>query len=120
LHTIIVNSKNLKGKLDLTIPHLGSTISCTHIEYIYCDDNEINILELENSKELKVLSCNNNNLSVLDLNDFTELLELHCKNNEISQLDIRYCANLEELSTANNILNFKGLRLPTGITPKTF
>ena len=103
---------NLKGNLDLT--------GCTHLEYIYCDDNSIESLILPNCQKLKELSIKNNKISSLDLNDFAELTKLYCDNNIISQLDLRFCTKLNHLSTANNNLTFMGFRLPIGVAPTPF
>ncbi len=55
---------------------------------LYCNDNNLEELDITQNTNLTVLECNNNQLSNLDITQNTSLGSLNCSNNQLSALDI--------------------------------
>lgn len=82
-----------------------------NLEKLYCNDNKLKELNLENNKHLKVLDCSYNNLTTLDVSHNVLLDTLECANNGMvklnlggSELEGLFCSdnNLTELDVSKN------------------
>ena len=82
-----------------------------NLKNLYCNDNKLKELNLENNKHLKVLDCSYNNLTTLDVSHNVWLDTLECANNGMvklnlggSELEGLFCSdnNLTELDVSKN------------------
>lgn len=82
-----------------------------NLEKLYCNDNKLKELNLENNKHLKVLDCSYNNLTTLDVSHNVWLDTLECTNNGMEKLNLGnseleglFCSdnNLTELDVSKN------------------
>lgn len=76
----------------------------TTLKYIYCADNEIEILYISGCKSLVTLSCGNNHIDQINLIGKYSLKNLYCKNNELSMLDVTECMSLVNLDCRLNYI----------------
>ena len=73
--------------------------------YMYCNSCDISSLNgIEYFTALKYLYCSNNQLTKLNLNNNTVLNTLTCDSNQITDLNVRGCTVLELLDCSNNQL----------------
>jgi hypothetical protein len=92
--TLELSSKgifNLTGIEDFTL-----------LKYLYCDDNNLNNLDISNNLALIVLHCQKNNLNDIDVSTNLNLIYLVCWENNLSNLDVSNNAMLKYLSLAEN------------------
>lgn len=82
-----------------------------NLKKLYCNDNKLKELNLENNKHLKVLDCSYNNLTTLDVSHNVWLDTLECDNNGMEKLNLGgseleglFCSdnNLTELDVSKN------------------
>lgn len=82
-----------------------------NLKKLYCNDNKLKELNLENNKHLKVLDCSYNNLTTLDVSHNVWLDTLECANNGMEKLNLGgseleglFCSdnNLTELDVSKN------------------
>ena len=82
-----------------------------NLKKLYCNDNKLKELNLENNKKLKVLDCSYNNLTTLDVSHNVWLDTLECANNGMEKLNLGnseleglFCSdnNLTELDVSKN------------------
>lgn len=82
-----------------------------NLRKLYCNDNKLKELNLENNKHLKVLDCSYNNLTTLDVSHNVWLDTLECDNNGMEKLNLGgseleglFCSdnNLTELDVSKN------------------
>lgn len=82
-----------------------------NLKKLYCQNNRLNELDLENNKNLKVLDCSYNNLTTLDVSHNVWLDTLECANNGMEKLNLGgseleglFCSdnNLTELDVSKN------------------
>ena len=82
-----------------------------NLKKLYCNDNKLKELNLENNKNLKVLDCSYNQLTTLDVSHNVWLDTLECANNGMvklnlggSELEGLFCSdnNLTELDVSKN------------------
>lgn len=82
-----------------------------NLKKLYCNDNKLKELNLENNKHLKVLDCSYNNLTTLDVSHNVWLDTLECTNNGMEKLNLGnseleglFCSdnNLTELDVSKN------------------
>ena len=82
-----------------------------NLKMLYCNDNKLKELNLENNKHLKVLDCSYNNLTTLDVSHNVWLDTLECDNNGMEKLNLGnseleglFCPynNLTELDVSKN------------------
>ncbi len=82
-----------------------------NLKKLYCNDNKLKELNLENNKNLKVLDCSYNNLTTLDVSHNVWLDTLECANNGMEKLNLGnseleglFCSdnNLTELDVSKN------------------
>ena len=68
-----------------------------NLRYLYCDENNLNSLNVSKNKKLEELYCDENNLNSLDVSQNTALLDLNCSQNNLTSLDVRSNAALRYL-----------------------
>lgn len=82
-----------------------------NLKKLYCNDNKLKELNLENNKHLKVLKCSYNQLTTLDVSHNVWLDTLECDNNGMEKLNLGnseleglFCSdnNLTELDVSKN------------------
>lgn len=82
-----------------------------NLKKLYCNNNELKELNLENNKKLKVLDCSYNHLTTLDVSHNVWLDTLECANNGMEKLNLGnseleglFCSdnNLTELDVSKN------------------
>lgn len=73
-----------------------------NLEYLYCNENNLQTLDVTQTPKLKELSCYGNNLTKLDLSKNTELYYLNCDENNLKILDISQNELLETLKACGN------------------
>lgn len=73
-----------------------------NLEYLYCNENNLQTLDVTQTPKLKELSCYGNNLTELDLSKNTELYYLNCDENNLKILDISQNELLETLKVCGN------------------
>ena len=96
LEFIDCDDNQINGMLDLS--------SCKRLESVKCNNNLIEELRLGTAaKNLMNLSCSNNRLKKLDLNvKGSQLKVLDCRNNRIKKLKLDRCRNLKWLKISGN------------------
>ena len=109
---------------DFDINDFTGIQSMPNLSYFFCDNNNLNEIDISQNTNLISFSCNNNNLTELDVsqninlnylecynNNITEiefssivnnLGVLNCENNAISELDLSNCINLGSLYFSQN------------------
>ena len=107
LTTLWCNSNNI-SVLDVS--------KITSLEYLYCQGNNISVLDVSALTSLKILYCYINNISVLDVSNLTLLTSLICVSNNISVLDVSALTLLDTLMCDGNnisVLDVSALTLLT-------
>ena len=99
----------LESIIMLDIPNLGiedltGIESCTSLERLYCQDNNISFIDLSNNPYLWRLYISGNQLDSLDLSGHVYLEYVTCHANNLSHLNIEGCPAIETLFTRNNPL----------------
>lgn len=91
---------------DSAISSLKGIEYFTFLEALFCDNNQLTNLDLEENSRLIHLECSGNYLTYLNVTSCTELRTLVCKNNQLTTLDLRNCGNLRTLVlNLNNLTN---------------
>ena len=88
----------------------------TALKYLYCDKNQLTVLDVSKNTELTNLSCSNNQLTALDVSKNTELTTLYCFNNQLTTLDVSRNTALTKLSCENNQLSALDVSNNTALT----
>lgn len=73
-----------------------------NLEYLFCNENGLQTLNIIQTPKLKELSCYDNNLTELDLSKNTMLYYLRCFNNNIIALDLSNNTELLTLQVNSN------------------
>ena len=92
------------------ISSLEGIQSFTNLVRLYCQGNEISIVDVSQSPNLEVLDCQNNAITDIDVTQNPLLEWLVCEGNLITSLDLSYNPNLEWLYSTSNqftMLNLK-------------
>ncbi|MCB9271132.1 MAG: T9SS type A sorting domain-containing protein [Lewinellaceae bacterium] len=110
--------KNLLTNIDLN--------HNTLLENLYCDENQLIVVNIENNLALKSLSCTKNAITKLSIDDkvlltslycfgnkiinlnisqLNKLVILNCHTNQISKLDVDNSTELEYLYCSNNYIS---------------
>jgi len=78
-------SKNQLTNLQLPKKHFLSPLrKSPKLEKLYCSDNELTTLDLNNCPNLEKLTCYNNCLIGLDIRNLSQLKSLYCWNNYLN------------------------------------
>ncbi|RPG59870.1 MAG: hypothetical protein CBD51_002425 [Flavobacteriales bacterium TMED191] len=76
-----------------------------YLDYLNCEGNNLEELNLSGNSLLTFLDCSNNNLNELSLTNNALLNTLNCSNNNLNNLNISNCIELSHLQCDNNNLN---------------
>ena len=135
-----VLTENISGvtSLDVSqkeISDLTGIEGFTALEFLYCENNQLNSLDLSNnsallelnvahsqlesidvsnSTSLELLDCYGNNLTSLDVSSNTALINLNCPENQLTALDVSNNTSLITLNCSENQLTY--LNMKNGIT----
>ena len=93
--------------IDCSLEHIASLKGISffpNIEYLYCDDNDITELDLDNNKQLIEIDCRVNKLTKLSISGCSKLKKLDCSYNELTSLNLSFNKALEELHAYSNKL----------------
>lgn len=74
------------------------------LEFLYCSNNQIPYLNLTNCPNLKTVLCNNNQLNGINVSTNNNLEILWIYNNLLTSLDVTSCSSLQTLICNNNLL----------------
>jgi len=109
-----------------TVTHLHvsslNIVDLTGIEYfialsvLYCDSNQLTILDVSNNTALTHLECNDNQLTSLIVGGATTLTYLHCLNNQLTSLDVSNNTALTYLNCLDNQLTSLDVSNNTALT----
>ncbi|MBY2478933.1 cell wall-binding repeat-containing protein [Clostridioides difficile] len=87
-----------------SIKDLSGVNYFVNLKWLYCSNNNLEILDVSNNLELKILSCYGNNLETLDVSNNLKLTDLNFGGSNIKTLDISKNKKLEILYCYNNNL----------------
>ena len=87
----------------------------TKLNYIYCENNNLNDLVIGNNTSLTSLYCYNNQLASLKLPASTTLATVSCYSNQLTSLDLSSNTALSYLSCVNNQLGSLDLSTNTAL-----
>ena len=76
----------------------------TALETLYCNDNQLTLLDVSRNAALKWLYCDNNQLKSLDVSKNTALENLYCDGNKLTSLDVSRNTSLNGLDCGGNQL----------------
>ncbi len=79
-----------------------SSISSQLLEELYCDNNQIESLDLSGFNALKILTCSNNMISSLNLSGTSSLSGIDCSMNQLRELDLSGHESLLEVICHTN------------------
>ena len=74
------------------------------LEYLYCYDNQLTTLDVNNNTALTNLWCSSNRLTKLDVSQNSSLTSLRCSSNQLTALDVSKNTKLRELECSGNAL----------------
>ena len=89
---------------DSDISNLTGIEAFANLNFLYCDNNHLTDLPIDNLTNLITLSCNENNLTSLNVTNLTQLAGLACYYNSITSLDTASLLNLMMLECSSNQL----------------
>ncbi len=96
----------------LMLKSLSGVDHLTDVDTLYCDNNNLNSLDVSAMTNLKLLYCNSNQLSSLNVKGLPNLLLIACFSNQLTSIDIQGLTTLKTLDISSNnlsILNLQGL-----------
>ncbi len=76
-----------------------------YLDYLNCEGNNIEELNLTNNTFLTFLICSNNNLNELNVSNCVELSHLQCDNNNLEELNVSNNTQLIGLTCKDNDLD---------------
>ena len=88
----------------ITIVDLSGIEHFTSLTHLYCEDQQLQELDLSKNLQLQFLSCAENKLTKLDISKNSELQELYCRENRLRGLDISQNLRLEKVNCGENPL----------------
>ncbi len=90
-HQILMTDARRVGYLNASaagIQSLSGIQYFTHLEELYCNENELTKLDLDSLRNLRILNCDDNQIDSLDLSNNSELEVLYCRNNMLEYLNL--------------------------------
>ena len=102
-----VTSLNIEGK---HLTDISGIEYFTQLTSLFCGNNQLTALPVENLTQLTKLSCFGNQLTALPVENLTKLTSLRCGNNQLTALPVENLTQLTELSCFDNQLT----ALPVG------
>ena len=100
----------------LNISDLTGIEDFTALTFLYCNDNQLTILDLTNNTALNRLYCHNNQLTSLNVSNDRVLTRLHCYNNQLTSLDVSNNTSLIRLHCYGNQLTSLDVSNNTALT----
>ena len=100
-------ANNLHGTLYIrnkNISDLTGIEAFINIERLYCNNNQIETLDISNCTLLTNIDCSNNQLTSLDLSNNPLLTGILCLNNQLTTLDLSNNPRLTSISCYDNQL----------------
>ncbi|MBR6616693.1 MAG: leucine-rich repeat domain-containing protein, partial [Oscillospiraceae bacterium] len=76
----------------------------TELTFLYCNDNQLEKLDVSSNTALTDLNCAENDLTSLDVSTCTALTYLNCYDNQLTSLDVNNCTALINLNCPQNKL----------------
>ena len=101
LEDLYCNNNNIQN-LDLRFNVL--------LENLYCEVNDLTSLSVSSNLELKNLNCRDNELTSLNVFNNNKLAFLYCYNNEITSLNLENNTNLFRLRCGDNNLTYLNVK----------
>ena len=96
-----VTSLNIEGK---HLTDISGIEYFTQLTSLFCGNNQLTALPVENLTQLTELSCFDNQLTALPVGNLTQLTSLSCSNNQLTALLVEKLTNLTSLNCDNNQL----------------
>ena len=84
------------------------------LEYLYCNGNQLETLDVSNCSNLVYLECSKNCLTELNLSGCLKLVNLSCHSNQLKTLDVSGCLRLSWLDCSYNQLTSLDLSKTNG------
>ena len=78
---------------------------CPNLTHLFCNNNNISVLDISGFTGFQIISCHNNNLSAFDTNGLVSLTELWINDNNLSALDTSSLTSIRVISCAGNNLS---------------
>ena len=75
------------------------------LQHLYCQNNQLTLLEIANNTALSSILCSNNKLISLDASGCTALAGLFCYDNNLITLNATGCTELTEMYCYQNQIN---------------
>jgi surface protein len=105
----LVLTENISGVTYLhvsneSIGDLTGIEDFTSLTFLFCNDNQLDNLDVSANTALTTLGCWGNQLESLDLSNNTALDQLYCRNNQLTSLDLSNNISLDSLGVSNNQL----------------
>lgn len=72
---------------------------------LYCNNNQLEELDVSHNTKLRQLQCGNNKLTSLDVSQLPELIELRIQDNKIASIDVSHNPELQFLNVIGNGIN---------------
>jgi len=88
----------------------------TSIHHLWCDFNNITVLDVSSNTALVELYCGYNELSSLNITNLTNLTNLRCEKNQLTSLDVSIATSLTDLKCRNNQLTNLNVSNNTALT----
>ena len=73
-----------------------------NLQFLYCENNQISILNLTLLKNLKILICHNNQLTHLNIDNLTEITTIDCSNNLLKNINLTNFKKIQKLFCDKN------------------
>jgi uncharacterized repeat protein (TIGR01451 family) len=99
-----------------SITDLTGIAKFTNIWQLYCQSNQLTVLNVSALINLRSLDCSSNQLTTLNITNCNQLKNLYCSNNQLTNLDVANRPPLIELSCSNNLLTSLNLTNDNALT----
>lgn len=104
----IEDAESIKIPLDCAGRGIGSLQGIeffSNISAINCSENKLKILDSPKNINLEKVFCNNNKITEININNLKKLTELHCYENDIEKLDLVDNVNISHIECRDNKIN---------------
>ena len=108
-----VTSLNIDGK---SLTDISGIEYFTNLTSLYCSDNRLTELPVENLTNLTSLYCSDNRLTELPVENLTNLTSLDCFNNQLTALPVENLTKLTSLNCSYNQLTVLPVENLTNLT----
>ena len=86
------------------------------VNHLWCDFNNIAVLDVSSNTALVELYCGYNELTSLNVNSLTSLTNLRCEKNQLTSLDVSIATSLTDLKCGSNQLTSLNVSNNTALT----